>query len=99
MVLANSGREPFGLVGLEAMAAGGVVVTGSTGEDYAAPFENALVLDTDNPTEIVTYLHHLRDEPGLAERIRLSAHETAQRFTWEEVVDCLTSKLDFLFSQ
>jgi glycosyltransferase involved in cell wall biosynthesis len=99
MVLANSGREPFGLVGLEAMAAGGVVVTGSTGEDYAAPFENALVLDTDNPNEIVTYLHHLRDEPGLAERIRLSAHETAQRFTWEEVVDCLTSKLDFLFSQ
>jgi glycosyltransferase involved in cell wall biosynthesis len=99
MVLANSGREPFGLVGLEAMAAGGVVVTGSTGEDYASPFENALMLDTDNPTEIVTYLHHLREEPGLEEKIRLSAYETAKRFTWEEVVGCLISKLDFLFSR
>jgi glycosyltransferase involved in cell wall biosynthesis len=99
MVLANSGREPFGLVGLEAMAAGGVVVTGSTGEEYALPFENALVLDTDNPTEIVACFHHLREEPDLEEKIRLSAHETAQRFTWEEVVDCLKSKLDFLFSR
>jgi glycosyltransferase involved in cell wall biosynthesis len=99
MVLANSGREPFGLVGLEAMAAGGVVVTGSTGEDYALPFENALVLDTDNPAEIVTYLHHLRGEPDLENRLRLSAYETARRFTWEEIVGCLKSKLDFLFSR
>jgi glycosyltransferase involved in cell wall biosynthesis len=96
LILANSGREPFGLVGLEAMAAGGVVVTGSTGEDYALPFENALVLDTDNPVEIVTYLHHLREEPDFEKKIRLSAQETAQRFTWEEVVGCLKSKLDFL---
>ena len=29
-VLANSGHEPFGLVGLEAMAAGGVAVVGAT---------------------------------------------------------------------
>ncbi|HEX3867819.1 MAG TPA: hypothetical protein VHV78_13750, partial [Gemmatimonadaceae bacterium] len=34
-VLANSVSEPFGLVGLEAMAAGGVAYTGGTGEDYA----------------------------------------------------------------
>ena len=31
-VLANSRHEPFGLVGLEAMAAGGVALTGSTGK-------------------------------------------------------------------
>jgi hypothetical protein len=43
-VLANSGREPFGLVGLETMAAGGVACTGSTGEDYVVPGQNALVL-------------------------------------------------------
>ncbi len=30
-VLANSGHEPFGLVGLEVMAAGGIAVTGPTG--------------------------------------------------------------------
>ena len=32
-VLANSGREPFGLVGLEAIAAGGIAVCGATGEE------------------------------------------------------------------
>ena len=42
-VLANSGHEPFGLVGLETMAAGGLACTGSTGEDYAVPGWNALV--------------------------------------------------------
>jgi glycosyltransferase involved in cell wall biosynthesis len=48
-VLANSGREPFGLVGLETMAAGGVACTGSTGEDYVVPGQNALVLETVDP--------------------------------------------------
>ena len=33
-VLANSGHEPFGLVGLEAMAARGLLFTGTTGEEY-----------------------------------------------------------------
>ncbi|TMD40032.1 MAG: glycosyltransferase family 4 protein, partial [Chloroflexi bacterium] len=45
-VLANSGHEPFGLVGLEVMAAGGIAVTGSTGEDYAEGYRNAVVLET-----------------------------------------------------
>ena len=48
-VLANSWREPFGLVGLETMAAGGVACTGSTGEDYVIPGKNALVLETTDP--------------------------------------------------
>src|SRR5262249_20468424 len=51
-VLANSGREPFGLVGLEVMASGGVAFTGATGEEYARPFRNAIVLETDDPKEI-----------------------------------------------
>jgi glycosyltransferase involved in cell wall biosynthesis len=53
-VLANSRREPFGLVGLEAMAAGGVVCTGCSGEDYAVPGYNALVLETNDPQEFLT---------------------------------------------
>ena len=51
-VLANSVSEPFGLVGLEAMAAGAVVVTGGTGEDYAVSGRNAVVLETLDPDEI-----------------------------------------------
>ena len=52
-VLANSGHEPFGLVGLEAMAAGGLACVGGTGEDYAIPGWNALVLQTLDPGELV----------------------------------------------
>ncbi len=98
MVLANSGREPFGLVGLEAMASGGVVVTGSTGEDYVAPFENALSLDTDDPAEVLAYLHRLRQDPEWEKKIRAAARETASRFTWEAVVSNLLSKIHYLFN-
>jgi len=46
--LANSGHEPFGLVGLEAMASGGVAFVGATGEEYAQPFKNAIVIETED---------------------------------------------------
>src|SRR2546430_1011802 len=48
-VLANSKHEPFGLVGLETMAVGGVACTGCSGEEYAVPGRNALVLETTDP--------------------------------------------------
>jgi len=46
VVLADSVHEPFGLVGLEAMAVRGLACTGGTGEDYAEPGRNALVHGT-----------------------------------------------------
>ncbi len=65
-VLANSGKEPFGLVGLEVMASGGIAVCGSTGEDYARPFDNAIVCDTGDPAELASYLERLWSSSGLA---------------------------------
>ncbi len=97
LVLANSGREPFGLVALETMAAGGVAVTGSTGEDYAVPFKNSLALDTNDPSEVVAYLRRLRAAPDFGQRIRIAAKETAKLFTWEAIVEKLLYKLDYLF--
>ena len=72
-VLANSGHEPFGLVGLEVMAAGGVTFVGTTGEDYAVPFLNCIALDTDDPTEISIGLDFLRKHPDIVERMRRDA--------------------------
>src|SRR6202020_2908880 len=79
VVLANSGKEPFGLVGLEVMAAGGIAVCGSTGEDYARPFDNAIVCDTGDPRELATYLERLWMEDGMRARIRESAAQTARQ--------------------
>lgn len=92
-VLANSRHEPFGLVGLETMAAGGVAFTGSTGEDYAVPFHNSIVLDTTNPREIEDQVLYLRKHPEEEEKIREAARQTAFRFTWEEVIRVLIRKL------
>ncbi len=86
-VLANSGHEPFGLVGLEVMAAGGVTFVGTTGEDYAVPFLNCIALDTDDPTEISIGLDFLRRHPAAVERMRSDAMETAESFSWKNVVE------------
>jgi glycosyltransferase involved in cell wall biosynthesis len=96
-VLANSGHEPFGLVGLEVMAAAGVAFVGSTGEDYAVPYLNSVVLDTDDPTEINIALDYLRAHPEVVVRIRADAQETARSFSWENVIaGNLVGKLEYV---
>lgn len=94
--LANSGHEPFGLVGLEVMAAEGIAFTGSTGEDYAISFENAVALETDDPDEIVGYLLHILRHPEERDKIRQAGKRTAGEYTWEEVIDNLVGKLGYL---
>jgi glycosyltransferase involved in cell wall biosynthesis len=93
-VLANSGHEPFGLVGLETMAARGVAFTGGTGEDYAIPFHNSIVLETSDPKEIEEYAMYLKERPGEEESIRQAAGYTARQFTWEEVTKNLIRNLE-----
>jgi glycosyltransferase involved in cell wall biosynthesis len=93
-VLANSSHEPFGLVGLEAMAAGGVAFTGCTGEDYAIPFVNAVVLETNSSSEIAEYASYLREHPDEDVRIRRAARRTARHFTWEAATRSLLRKLE-----
>ncbi len=94
--LANSGHEPFGLVALEVMAARGLAVTGSTGEDYAISLENALVTETEDPDEIVGYLLYLQRHPEEQKRIRHAGMQTAKQFLWDQVIENLVSKLEFL---
>lgn len=85
-VLANSGHEPFGLVGLEAMAAGGLVCVGGTGEDYAIPGWNALVLQTSDPRELIAILHRLLVNRMEGRAIRRRGRATARRYLWSEVI-------------
>jgi glycosyltransferase involved in cell wall biosynthesis len=85
-VLANSGMEPFGLVGLEAMASGGLSFLGATGEDYATPGHDAISLQTARPNELVEHLLYLREHPEVAMRLRHEARRTAARYTWNQVI-------------
>lgn len=92
-VLANSRHEPFGLVGLEVMAAGGLVFTGSTGEDYAQHLANAVTLDTDDPNEIVGNLLFLQEHRSLRRNICRLGRLTARLYTWDNVLKKLESKI------
>ena len=93
-VLANSVSEPFGLVGLEAMAAGGVAFTGGTGEDYAVDRRNAVVLETLDPGEIVTRWDELTASPARSSRLRRAARRTARDYEWSSVVSILLNGLE-----
>jgi glycosyltransferase involved in cell wall biosynthesis len=86
-VLANSAHEPFGLVGLEAMAAGGLACTGATGEDYAVPGRNAIVLETSDPGELLGWLRRVRERPAEGRAMRRAGRWTARLFAWPEVVE------------
>ena len=94
--MANSGHEPFGLVGLEVMAAGGVAVVGSTGEDYAISLQNTLVTETSDSGELVEYLLELRRNPALADKLRANGYQTAKEFVWPKVIDDLRVKIEYL---
>jgi glycosyltransferase involved in cell wall biosynthesis len=94
--LANSGHEPFGLVGLEAMASGGVAFVGATGEEYAEPFKNAIVIETEEAAEIVAYVSHLAEHPDNARNLRMAAQRTARDYTWQRVIDILLQRLEFV---
>jgi D-inositol-3-phosphate glycosyltransferase len=83
-VLANSGHEPFGLVGLEAMAAGGIACLGGTGEDYAIPGWNCLVVQSEDPREFVAAYAGLQHADVLTMRHR--GIHTARRSLWVEVI-------------
>lgn len=96
MVLANSGNEPFGLVGLEVMACGGLVFTGSTGEDYARTFSNCVVVETEDPREIVESIVALRSAPALVAEMRKHGRRTASRYLWERVAADLFQKIRFV---
>jgi len=95
-VLANSGHEPFGLVGLEAMAAGGVAVVGATGEEYARPYANAIVIESEDGTEVASALRGLAERPELAKRLRRAARADAKEFTWPLILDGFLERLRYV---
>lgn len=86
-VLANSLHEPFGLVGLEAMASGGTAYVGTTGEDYAHDFEDAVVLETTRAEEALASMLYLNQHREVEHRLRDRARLSAREFTWDRIIE------------
>jgi glycosyltransferase involved in cell wall biosynthesis len=87
VVLANSRHEPFGLVGLETMAIGGIACTGGTGEEYARAGENALVVASEDPGEFVAQFDALFAHERRVAAMRRAGFKTAREYTWQRVID------------
>jgi glycosyltransferase involved in cell wall biosynthesis len=77
--------ESFCLPVLEAMTCGVAVVTTDCGgvRDYICDGENALIVETDNVTDLTQKLAYLIEHEEVRKSIREKALETAQQFDWE----------------
>jgi len=98
-VLVNSGFEPFGLVGLEVMAAGGIPITGGTGEDYARAFVNGLIVDEENPRHLADLVTYAMENPEFRARITRSGRATAKSYRWQRVLDELLAQVTLAFER
>ena len=79
------------------MAVGGVACTGCSGEDYAMPGRNALVLETTDPWEFIELFGELRAHPAQECALRRAARMTAQQYTWPQIIERnLLPRLRFL---
>jgi glycosyltransferase involved in cell wall biosynthesis len=87
VVLANSRHEPFGLVGLETMAVGGIACTGSSGEEYARAGENALVIAREDPGEFIAQFEAVFARANRVEAMRRSAMRTARQYKWQRILE------------
>jgi len=95
VVLTNSGHDPFSLVGMEAMAAGAIVFTSRKAEGIAKHMSNAIVLDKYTAEEIQFYVSYLRMHPEKREMIKASARQTAEQWTYKEVVTKLLGEVEY----
>jgi hypothetical protein len=65
------------LVGLETIAVGGIACTGCSGEDYAVPGQNVLILETQDPHDFLSLFRPVRHQPCEDSNLREAAEWTA----------------------
>ncbi len=88
--------EPFGIVQLEAMAAGCAVVGTGTGgsAEILEPELNALVFQAGDPADLARQVARLAAEPSLAERLREAGKRTVrERFLGGRMVNEIEAHL------
>ena len=79
-----STKEGWGLAVLEAMSAGLPVVASDLPvfREFLSPGQDALLVPVDDAPALATALAAVLDDPELADRLRLAARATCERFSW-----------------
>ena len=89
LVAVPSYNESFGLVAVEAQAAGAPVVAAAVGglPTVIRDGRSGLLVDTHEPTDWAHALARVLREPGLHARLAAGAREQASSFSWERTAD------------
>ncbi len=95
LVYPSREAESFGLGILEAQAAGLVAVTSAAGgpREFLVSDSNCLLHAAGDPAGIAQSIRRLRDEPGLAQRLRAEGRRTAASMPVTEVIDQVDAML------
>jgi len=80
--------EPFGLVGIEALASGTPVLATKTGgiSDYLEDTVNGLFIERD-PKDIAEKTSYLLNHPEKLKKMGIAARKTAENYSWERIAD------------
>ena len=84
-----SRHEPFGIVNLEAMAAGKPVVATRVGgvPEIVVEGENGLLVAPEDPEALAEAIGRLLDDEALRRRLGVTGRAKAQRFSWTAIAD------------
>jgi glycogen synthase len=88
-------HEAFGLVALEAMASGSLVVSTAVGgnAEFCRDGVNCLTYPPGDASALATAIERLRDDAALRRRLGSAGIATADRYTLERNVDAFESAL------
>lgn len=82
-------KEPFGIVALEAMAAGKPLIAANEGGFTEAVDESCALLVAPEPEEIAERMRFLRDNKEVARRMGAAGRERVQNYTWDHAAEQL----------
>jgi phosphatidylinositol alpha-mannosyltransferase len=87
------GQESFGMVLVEAMAAGVPVVASDIAgyREVVRDGEDGLLVPPGDPAALAAGVRRVLDDPALASRLRATGRARAERYSWDRVTDEIES--------